>query len=333
MDPITQGALGASLSQSFSSKKQVLIVGILGFLSGMAADLDVLIRSDSDPLLFLEFHRQFTHSLLFIPIGGFICAVLFHFLLSQRAKLTFKQTYLFCTLGYATHGLLDTCTSYGTQLFWPFTNQRYSWDTVSIIDPIVTLPLLIFIILAAIKKNPRFALAGFLWVVMYQCIGIYQNHRASEIGWQLATERGHQPIRLEAKPTICNLLLWKVIYETEDGFYIDGIRVGLEEKIYRGSLTPRLHIGDDFPWLKADSQQAKDLQRFIWLSQGFVSVDPHNPRRVIDVRYSLLPNEARGLWSIWLSPNANHDQHAEYKMDREITPGKRDIFFEMLWGK
>ncbi|GAL32009.1 integral membrane protein [Vibrio maritimus] len=43
-----------------------MVAGALGLLSGLAPDIDVLIRSSHDPLLFLEFHRQFTHSLLFI---------------------------------------------------------------------------------------------------------------------------------------------------------------------------------------------------------------------------------------------------------------------------
>jgi len=69
MDPLSQGTIGASFSQSLSSKN-LLTIGIIGFLAGMSPDLDVLIKSDQDPLLFLEFHRQFTHSLFFIPIGG-----------------------------------------------------------------------------------------------------------------------------------------------------------------------------------------------------------------------------------------------------------------------
>ncbi len=330
MDPLTQGALGASLSQSASNKKHVVLAGILGFFSGMSPDLDILIRSPTDPLLFLEFHRQFTHSLIFIPIGGLICALAFYYLIAKRVKLSFKHTYIYCTLGYATHGLLDTCTSYGTQLLWPFTNTRYSWDTVSIIDPLITIPLVIFITIAALLKNPRYALAAVIWILSYQCIGLYQNHRASEVGWQLAKERGHQPIRLNAKPTFGNILLWKVIYEIEDGFYTDGVRLGLTTKIYQGNLTPKLNIERDFPWLDLQSQQAKDLKRFSWFSQNYVSVDPNNPLRVIDARYSLLPNESKGLWSIWLSPNAAYTDHVEYRMDRDNTPGKRAIFFKML---
>ena len=66
MDPLTQGTLGAALPQSLSQKQLAGSAGLLGFLAGMAPDLDVLIRSSSDPLLFLEYHRQFTHSLVFM---------------------------------------------------------------------------------------------------------------------------------------------------------------------------------------------------------------------------------------------------------------------------
>ena len=333
MDPITQGAAGASLSQACSNKKQVLWAGLLGFLSGMTPDLDVLIRDAQDPLLFLEFHRQFTHALLFIPIGGLVCGSFFYLILGRFTQLGFKQTCIYCTLGYATHGLLDACTSYGTQLLWPFTNARYSWDTISIIDPFLSLPLLLLIVLAGLRNKPRYALTAVIWVIVYQCIGAYQNQRASEIGWHLAQQRGHQPVRLVAKPTLGNLVLWKVIYEVNDGFYSDGVRVGLKTKVYAGAFTAKLNVEKNFPWLNKTSQQAKDLQRFAWFSQGFVAVDPGQPNRVIDVRYSLLPNQSRGLWSIWLSPQAGPHDHVRYRMDRNINAQNRATFYRMLLGK
>ncbi len=333
MDPITQGALGASLPQALSNKKNIVLAGIMGFVSGMAPDLDVFIRSSADPLLFLEFHRQFTHSLIFIPIGGLICASLFFLLISWWSSLTFKQTYLYCTLGYATHGLLDSCTSYGTQLLWPFTDYRFAWDSVSIIDPILTIPLLIFILHAGIKKQPKLAAAGLIWVVCYQLFGVYQNHRASEIGWALAHERGHSPIRLTTKPSFGNLILWKVVYEIDAGFYTDAVRIGLKTRVYPGKLTPKLDVERDLPWLDPASQQAKDLQRFTQFSQGYVALDASNNVRVFDARYSLLPNEATGLWSIWLDPSATHSQHAQYKADRQINTEKRKVFLDMLFLK
>lgn len=134
MDPLTQGALGAALPQATANRRQVVAAGLLGFLSGMAPDLDVLIRSAQDPLLFLEYHRQFTHALAFIPIGGLLCALVLHPLIGRRAGLRFRFSYLFCTLGYGTHGLLDACTTYGTLLLWPFSNERIAWHGISIID-------------------------------------------------------------------------------------------------------------------------------------------------------------------------------------------------------
>ena len=154
MDPLTQGVVGAAVSQQPANKKTILVATLLGFLSGLAPDLDIFIRSKHDPLLVLEFHRQFTHSLIFIPIGGLICAVVFYYLFSKRKGMTFKKTYIFTTLGYGTHGLLDSCTSYGTQLLWPFSDNRISWNTISIVDPLFTMPILVLIIFAAVKAAP-----------------------------------------------------------------------------------------------------------------------------------------------------------------------------------
>ena len=50
MDPITQGTVGAAFAQSSANKNNILRIGVIGFLAGLAPDLDVLIRSDHDPL-------------------------------------------------------------------------------------------------------------------------------------------------------------------------------------------------------------------------------------------------------------------------------------------
>ena len=75
MDPISQGAIGALVPQVVSRREKLRAFAVLGCLAGMAPDLDVFIDSSTDPLLFLEFHRQFTHALLFIPIGAALVAL------------------------------------------------------------------------------------------------------------------------------------------------------------------------------------------------------------------------------------------------------------------
>ena len=143
MDPVTQGAVGAAFAQTTAKKNNILLIGFIGFLAGLAPDLDALIQSSDDPILFLEYHRQFSHSLFFIPFGSLLVALfIFPFV---RGSISLKMVYLASFLGYATHGLLDACTSYGTQLFWPFSDERVTWNNISIVDPLFTIPILILL--------------------------------------------------------------------------------------------------------------------------------------------------------------------------------------------
>jgi inner membrane protein len=331
LDPLTQGVIGAALPQSIGNKKSLGIIGILGFLSGLAPDLDVFIRSESDPILFLEFHRQFTHSLIFIPFGGLICALVLHFLISKRFKIRFKDTWIYSTLGYATHGLLDACTSYGTLLFWPFSQTRIAWNNISIIDPLFTLPLLILIVIAGLKQKRIFAVIAILWAVFYLSLGVYQKNEAIKVSKTIAKSRGHDASRINVKPSIGNILLWKSIYETQDKFYIDAIRLGWSPKIFNGESIDKINIQSAFPWLMLKSQQAKDIKRFKWFSNGYIAINPKNKNQIIDIRYSELPNEIGGLWGIEISKEKGNNNHVEYITNRTMSKTRFKIFKEMLF--
>ena len=331
MDPVTQGVLGASLPQAVArNKKQLGLAGLLGVLGGMAPDLDVLIRSNTDPLLFLEYHRQFTHSLFFVPFGGVMVGVLLYYLLGKRLGLTLLASCVYTTLGYATHALLDACTSYGTLLLWPFSSERFAWNTISIIDPLYTLPLLVAVLMAGIKKQARFARAALVWALVYPLVGSMQRDRAITAGWELAMSRGHQPVRLEAKPSFGNIVLWKTVYETDHYYYVDAVHVAGQVKYYTGERAKKLDIAQDFSWLDVDSQQARDIERFGWFSNGYIALDPSNAQRIIDVRYSLVPNEIASLWGIQLSPAADADSHVTYTAARQLSDRQRETFVRQL---
>jgi inner membrane protein len=331
LDPLTQGVLGAALPQSISNKKSLGIIGIIGFLSGLAPDLDIFIKSESDPILFLEFHRQFTHSLIFIPIGGFICALVLYFIISKRFKISFKETWIYSTLGYATHGLLDACTSYGTLLLWPFSQTRIAWNNISIIDPLFTIPLLILIVTAAKKQKKIFAIIAVFWAIFYLSLGVYQKNAAIKVSTEIAKDRGHDAIRISVKPSIGNLLLWKSIYETQDKFYVDAIRLGWNPKIFNGASIDKMNTQSSFPWLMVKSQQAIDVERFKRFSDGYIAINPKNKNQILDIRYSTLPNEIGGLWGIELSKEKTNNSHVKYITNRTISKEKKKKFKEMLF--
>ncbi len=332
MDPLTQGALGAALPQATRSKTNVGIAGTLGFLAGLAADADVFIRSDADPLLFLEYHRQFTHALIFIPVGGLLCALALHWTLARRWQLTFARTFLFCTLGYATHALLDACTSYGTMLFWPFSTERVSWSVVSIVDPAFTVPVLILVVVAGLRRKPVLARIALAWAALYLTAGALQHHAALAMSAEIAASRGHTPIRIQVKPSFGNILVWKTIYETPDRFYVDAVRAGIAPHVFPGVSVAKLDLARDLPWLDTASQQARDIERFGWFSNGFLAQDPENPNRIIDVRFSFVPNTVSSLWSIELEPEAPPTAHVRYLTHRERAQESLGELWRMVSG-
>ncbi len=331
MDPVTQGTLGAALPAAVAPRRDAAIAALLGCLGGMAPDLDVLIRSAEDPLLFLEYHRHFTHALIFIPFGGLLCALVLYGLFARRS-LSFGRTYLYCTLGYATHALLDACTTYGTQLLWPFSDARFAWNTVSVIDPLFTVPLLALVLMSVMRRRPMLARLGLVWAVAYLGLGLVQRDRAVDMGYEIAAARGHTPLRLEAKPSFANIVVWKVVYETDDAYFVDAVRAGLSPKLYPGDRVAKLDVARDFPWLDPASQQAEDIERFRWFSNDYVAMDPLHPNRIIDVRYSMIPNQVNALWSIELSPGAGSEDHVAYRTHRDANSARAELLWAMVSG-
>ena len=332
MDPVTQGALGAAVALTKARPKQLTGAALFGALAGMAPDLDVLIRSSNDPLLFLEYHRQFTHSVLFIPIGALLCALVLSPVFGKHFGLKFSSAYLFCLLGYATHGLLDACTTYGTLLLWPVSEQRFAWNVLSIIDPLVTLPLLVGVFWTLRSKSSAMVLLALAWFGSYVALGMMQRDRAEALALTLAQARGHSPMRLEAKPSFANLLVFKTVYETNNRFYVDAVHVGFHTKICQGESVAKLDVGRDFAWLDSESQQARDIERFRWFSNDYLALDQQEANRVIDIRYSLLPNDINALWSIQLEPGASSDAHVSYQMHRGDSRAALPTLWAMVTG-
>jgi inner membrane protein len=131
-------------------------------------------------------------------------------------------------------------------------------------------------------------------------------------------------LRLEAKPSFANILVWKIVYETDDRFYVDAVRSTLSPRVFEGSSVQKLDIDRDMPWLDQGSQQALDIERFRWFSNGYIARDPLHANRVIDIRYSMIPNEVSPLWSIELDPQRERKAHAAYLVHRDAdTAGSR----------
>jgi inner membrane protein len=327
MDPVSQAVVGTTLAQTASPRRKIVAFSLLGAAAGMAPDLDVLIRSSTDPLLSLQYHRQFTHSLVFIPFGALIVAAALHW--PFRKTMKFRESWLACLLGYATHGLLDACTSYGTQLFWPFSDHRVSWNVVSVVDPVFTLPILALVLLAAFRKRRAFGVAALVWMAAYLLLGVVQHERARAAAELVAQELGHEPAQLSVKPAFGNLLLWKAIYEHENRFYVNAVRAFTDVRWCPGESVERLDVARQLPGLSPTSRLAQDIERFRWFSQDHLSLKEN---LVMDVRYSAVPDEVEPLWGIRIDPSAPHE-HVEWWTRRETTQRQRTRMMDLVAGE
>ncbi len=332
MDPLSHALLGASVSGFFAKKNELRRAISMGALAAMAPDLDVVIRSKQNPLLWIEYHRHFTHSLLFVPLGALICA--FVFWLFLRKKMSFGRIYFFSFLGYLTHGFLDACTSYGTLLLWPFSYLRVAWDNIGIIDLLYTLPLLACVIAASRVKRKTFIQVGLVISFAYLLFGVYQHHRAENLALKLIESRSQQAERLQIKPTVLNLFLWRSIYEYEGRYYVDALRSGpfLEDKIYEGNSVAKYDWQSEIQKLPANSILAKDIRIFAWFSGGLLYQSPEDPRLIADLRYSPLPQQSIPLWGIVVDPE-KPNEHVFLKNFRKIQEKSFSTFFKMLKGE
>ncbi|MFP4611529.1 MAG: metal-dependent hydrolase [Thiohalophilus sp.] len=332
MDILTQGLLGGVLAQSIARKDEKKLATLAGLFAGLLADLDILIRSADDPLLNIEFHRHFTHSLLFIPLGGAVAALVLWPLL--RRHLSLQRLYLFCVAGFSLSGVLDALTSYGTMLFWPFSEQRVALNLIPIVDPVFTLILLLGLLLGLRLPERRPALAALILCAGYLGFAGVQQQRAQNVMAEVTAARSHVPQRQVVKPTMGNLLLWRSVYVHNGRIYVDAVRVGLlaDRLVFPGDSVTRFIRHRDLPQLDPRTTLARDIRRFERFSDGFVAFDPGQKNVLGDMRYSMLPNSVRPLWGVVIDPE-KPQQHVDYRFFRDSSAGVRHTFINMLLGR
>ena len=152
MDSITQITLGAAVGEAVLGKKAGNKAILWGAVAGTIPDLDVIFGAFMDPVQRLVFHRGFSHSILFAvlfaPLLGYIISKI-----HRKESVGWKDWTLLSFWSIFTHPLLDSFTTYGTQLFYPFSNYPVAFNTIFVIDPFYTVPFLMCIIAVMFFKR------------------------------------------------------------------------------------------------------------------------------------------------------------------------------------
>ena len=221
MDSVTQIVLGAAVGEAVLGKKLGNKAMLLGAIAGTIPDLDVLANYFTDTVSALEIHRGFTHSIVFAVVFG----LLFGWLLSlwdKRASL--KEWSWFWFLCFVTHPLLDAHTTWGTQLFWPL-DIRLEYKNIFVIDPLYTLPFLVFLILAMLQKRGSikrryFNNLGLIVSSLYMVLTLITKAITYHKFENALEEQNIDYLGMITKPSPLNTILWTANVETEDSFLI-----------------------------------------------------------------------------------------------------------------
>lgn len=214
MDLVTQAALGAALGELTAGRELGWRGAAWGAALGLLPDADALLRPFLSDLQELTWHRSLTHSVLFCALATPLLGRALPRLQSgwSRASAT-----TLVGLALATHVLLDCATTWGTQVAWPFSSAALTLRLVSVVDPLVTLPLLGGLALARARGRPRAAALGLGLAALY-LLGL--GAAKLWVGRVLATTlhaEGLAASRLQTKPTFANGLLWRATAELSDG--------------------------------------------------------------------------------------------------------------------
>ncbi|MBU4345153.1 MAG: metal-dependent hydrolase [Desulfobacteraceae bacterium] len=223
MDPITHittGVLGAQVVCKHFNRRFIILFCII---AAWLPDIDNLVTF-LGPELYLIHHRGATHSFA----GGLILSML----LVAAFKLFIKPFPIIKGLIISfsiilIHIYLDLVTSYGTQIFYPFNNTRYSLDAVYIVDLFYTVSIasICFLSFLSKKHKQRFVMLGLAWLFLYPviCLGIKYAalyHVESKLQRnRISFEKVH------ISPELFTPLFWKVIVEDSETYKIAGFTI------------------------------------------------------------------------------------------------------------
>jgi inner membrane protein len=217
VDSITHTLAGGVIAKAIGDEKIGNWGTIAGLSMGLFPDLDFVLGLFNRHF-YLEYHRDFTHSLLLIPLYGLFFSWVF-VKISRRPH--FWSFYKLCVPVLVSHILLDLLTSYGTMIFSPFFEHRYSWDLIFIVDFIFSGILFIpFLGSLLLKKKAQWISRGaIVGLAVYVLFCWVQHEKAIDLAKNFTVNLDEGILRVASLPQPLSPFRWANYAETKDKVY------------------------------------------------------------------------------------------------------------------
>lgn len=303
MDSLTQIVLGAAVGEAVLGKKVGNKAMLYGAIAGTIPDLDVFASYFTDTVTALAVHRGFTHSIVF----SILFAPIFGWLVSRYEKYNnFKGWSWLFFWAFITHPVLDAHTTWGTQLFWPF-DLRLAFKTIFVIDPLYTLPFLVFLILAMLqkrttKKRQKYNSIGLVLSSSYLVLTFFLKWMAFN-QFELALNKQNIDYKeIDTRPSPLNTILWSANIDVESAYLLGNYSFFDKQDITFESYSKNHE-------LLGELAEDESVKRMIAISEGWYTINKKD-----DILYF---NDLRfGLMS--LTPKAENFVF-KYRMDVDTS--------------
>ena len=286
MDSLTQIVLGAAVGEAVLGKKVGNKAMLYGAIAGTIPDLDVLASNFTDTVTALSVHRGFTHSVVFSVLFG----PLFGWIVSRyESYKSFKGWSWLFFWAFITHPILDAHTTWGTQLFWPM-DLRLAFKTIFVIDPLYTLPFLIFLILTMFQKRTsanrrRYNNLGLIISSSYLVLTFLLKWLAYSQFEAALEEQNIEYAQLDTRPSPMNTILWSANVETQDT-YLLGTYSFFDTQPITFETYPKHHE------LLGSLAENEKVQRMISISEGWYVISREEGQLYFsDLRFGLMSME------------------------------------------
>ncbi|MEW5908850.1 MAG: metal-dependent hydrolase [Thermodesulfobacteriota bacterium] len=283
MDPITHMTSGLLTAQAFRPSTGNRLFFILCIIGSLIPDIDNF-AGLWGPEFYLIHHRGVTHS-IFGAIA--LAALLGFFYTALNGFYSKKKSFAILLFLVFIHIFLDMITSYGTQIFYPFTRHRYEIASVFIIDPFFTISLIGIALLSyKFKENRvRIAVFGLIWLVIYPAIGYgVRSHVQYRVEHHLI-QNGNSQRRVHVLPEAFSPVYWKVILEDEKNYYLGVVCLMENSK----KIEYERYEKADLVLMRTLGEKVSFFKTFAWFASfPFMEIDNSGDQEIItfgDLRF------------------------------------------------
>ena len=288
MDSLTQIVLGAAVGEATLGKKVGNNALLYGAIAGTIPDLDIISYSFTDTITAIEWHRGFSHSILFCLLFAPILGVLVN-RMEQKYKLGWKPWTMLFFWCLFTHPLLDAFTTWGTQLFWPF-ETRLAFNAIFVIDPLYTLPFLLLTLMVLFYKRDtktrrRLNWAGLIISTSYLLLTLVLKQAVNRKFEQALQDQGIAYREISTRPAPMNTVLWNANIDTEDSYLLGDYSL-FDSSPIRFTSYPKNRTAS------AEMQEYPNVQRLVTIAEGWYILEQKDGQWYFhDLRFGLIPRK------------------------------------------